>query len=276
VVLLLFSSGVLGELQCWEGLCYPGMSEFPQGCPTDPSSSLTKTTCSMAALNSTELCWSSVGYVNSSIEWYFGCEPVPGWNSTGCSDIADADTGYYMEVCYCDTPLCNAPQTNLTTAFPPTTAQPEPGELQCWQGECFPDPAHPDICSPDPSSFLKKTTCSAALLDTPLLCGSIIGYLNSSLAWAFDCNGLGFIYGQETGCFDVSDLEYGVTATLCLCDTPLCNAPDAQPDPTTQPSTLYPLNPLPTTQPSASARPSASTLAILFAVVLFILPSLIV
>jgi len=184
---------------------------------------------------------------------------------TGCFDWADIDTGSYYEACYCDTPLCNAPQTNLTTAFPTTqpetTAQPEHGELQCWQGECFPDPAHPDICSPDPSSFLKKTTCSAALLDAPLLCGSMIGYLNSSLAWAFDCNGLGLLYGQETGCFDVSDLEYGVTATLCLCDTPLCNTPDAQPDPTTQ--------------PSASARPSASTLAILFAVVLFILPSLI-
>jgi len=282
VVLLLFSSGALGELQCWDGICYLGDPEYPRGCPTDPSSSLTKTTCSEAALNSNELCSSSVYvYDNSSIEWVFGCDPSPDdRNSTGCFHVGDLDTGYYWEICYCDTPLCNAPHMNLTTPSPTTqpetTAQPEPGELQCWQGECFPDPAHPDICSPDPSSFLKKTTCSASILDTPLLCGSVIGYLNSSLAWAFDCNGFGFIYGQETGCFDVTDLEYGVTATLCLCDTPLCNAPDAQPDPTTQPSTLYPLNPLPTTQPSASARASASTLAILFAVVLFILPSLIV
>merc|ERR1719295_403794 len=258
VVLLLFSSGVLGELQCWDGLCVAGES-----CSPDPSPFLTNITCSRAILNGTERCWSHMGYENSSIEWYFGCAPSPYDMDTGCSDWADVDTGYYAEVCYCDTPLCNAPQTNLTTAFPTTqpetTAQPDLGELQRWQGACFPDPG---TCSPDPSSFLKKTTCSAALLDAPLLCGSMIGYLNSSLAWAFDCNGLGLLYGQETGCFDVSDLEYGVTATLCLCDTPLCNAPDAQPDPTTQ--------------PSASAPASASTLAILFAVVLFILPSLIV
>jgi len=260
VVLLLFSSGVLGELQCWEGLCYPGMSEFPQGCPTDPSSSLTKTTCSMAALNSTELCWSSVGYVNSSIEWYFGCEPLPGWNSTGCSDWIDIDMGYYEEVCYCDTPLCNAPHMNLTTAYPTTkpetTAQPELGELQCWEGACFP----PMNCPPDPSPSLTKSTCSYAALNGTIFCGNMTGHVNSSLVWAYGCD-TDNIWQEdvlETGCFDVADIEEGAFGTLCFCDTPLCNAPDSM------------------TQPSASAPPTASSLASLFAVGLFILPSIVI
>jgi len=263
VVLLLFSSGALGELQCWEGLCFPGYSEYPQGCPTDPSSFLNKENCTRAAVNGSEaLCWSSVGYRNSSIEWNFGCDPLPEKMQTaGCFEIADADMGYYTEVCFCDTPLCNnAPHMNLTTPSPTTkpetTAQPELGELQCWEGACFP----PMNCPPDPSPSLTKTTCSYAALNGTIFCGNMTGHVNSSLVWAYGCD-TDNIWQEdvlETGCFDVADIEEGAFGTLCFCDTPLCNAPDSM------------------TQPSASARPTASSLASLFAVGLFILPSIVI
>merc|ERR1712198_213258 len=120
-LLPLFSSGVLGEFHCWQGAiaCIP-----PNTCsPDPPRSSLKNVTCSVEAVNSTEMCFRSMGYVNSSLEWIFGCARSE-TKETGCFDLTVVDAWYSGEYCHCDTPLCNDPDADLNKPPNPMPTKP--------------------------------------------------------------------------------------------------------------------------------------------------------
>merc|ERR1711981_901589 len=118
VALLLFSSGVLGDLECWMGGCgisIEGAVEMPDCTDSDPS--LEKGTCP-----TNFLCAMAEGNHNSSPFKYWGCDLVGGSN-TGCFNVTgdlnsnDQLGGGFsnVEACFCDTALCNNPSNNGTT-----------------------------------------------------------------------------------------------------------------------------------------------------------------
>merc|ERR1712116_17617 len=96
VILLLFSSGVLGDLECWLGGC----GEEGGACSDDAYPSLQKTNCS------SNLCGKSTGYYNDKLQRYFGCAD-DSHGSNGCWDEADEEGYTDVENCVCDSPLCN-------------------------------------------------------------------------------------------------------------------------------------------------------------------------
>merc|ERR1712228_436709 len=78
VVLLLFSSGVLADLECWEGGC-GGPGEDP--C-TDSDPSLNKTICKAPV----DMCAKAEGNINSASFKYWGCDMKEN-SETGCYDV---------------------------------------------------------------------------------------------------------------------------------------------------------------------------------------------
>jgi len=108
VVLLLFSSGVLADLECWEGGC-GGPGEDP--C-TDSDPSLNKTICKAPV----DMCAKAEGNINSASFKYWGCDMKEN-SETGCYDVTDDlndqlgnGLGIFSDVegCFCDTALCNS------------------------------------------------------------------------------------------------------------------------------------------------------------------------
>merc|ERR1712130_8858 len=130
VILLLFSSGVLGDLECWMGGCGTKGPGSEPDCSDDANPSLSKQQCP----EKYKKCMKLTGYVESKPYRSFAC--VDGeWvlremgvdPENGCYDITakmnenpraekkvkDA------EVCLCNTPLCNTAtkKTVATTIF---------------------------------------------------------------------------------------------------------------------------------------------------------------
>merc|ERR1711970_699692 len=95
VIVLFFSSGVLGALECWGGGC--GMGDG--ACSEDDYPSLVKINCTE------NLCGKSVGYYEDKLFRNFGCgDDSHGW---GCWDAPDEEGMTDVENCLCDSPLCN-------------------------------------------------------------------------------------------------------------------------------------------------------------------------
>lgn len=123
VALLLFSSGVLGDLECWEGMCGLG----GEGNCTDSVPSLEKTTCP------TTVCAQAEGRFNSKPFKIWGCDLFgEEYSETGCfgvtgdlNDLGINGMFYDVDACFCDAALCNSNTTrlhNTTTPNPDNSA----------------------------------------------------------------------------------------------------------------------------------------------------------
>merc|ERR1719507_134735 len=131
VILLLFSSGLDGtksrNLECYDGNCGEnrrmGGFKFNDTCSDDAYPRLKKITCSSE-------CLKIVGYDNSTLIRFFGCskkrmKKINGEKfGIGCSDGTDeakadshSDSFANVEVCLCDTPLCNTASKKVFTTF---------------------------------------------------------------------------------------------------------------------------------------------------------------
>jgi len=124
VMLLLFSSG--DALQCYQGVCVPGR------CPDDPTTSLQKITCPQGHTMCMKMTALISGYKSPMMR--FDCAPaltatMLGIKDGGCADPTDVmeDMGMDMgaaqnqmsdmEMCFCDTSLCNTASKKAFTTF---------------------------------------------------------------------------------------------------------------------------------------------------------------
>jgi len=125
VILLLFSSGFVAKsrgLECYDGACGMGTAFGLNGpCSDDAYPRLKNIACPTVATK----CVKMVGYDNSRLFRWFTCA-APEWNKfgIGCSDRTDeakahshSDSFANVEVCLCDTPLCNAGSKKVFTTF---------------------------------------------------------------------------------------------------------------------------------------------------------------
>jgi len=124
VILLLFSSG--DALQCYKGACFPGIS------PCSDEMSLQETTCPQGFM-----CMKMTGLVNSQEMKTFDCiQPNANAQQLGIEDGGCADPKEFMEdlgvgsmgaaflgqmsdmeMCLCDTPLCNTASKKAFATF---------------------------------------------------------------------------------------------------------------------------------------------------------------
>merc|ERR1711990_368542 len=96
VILLIFSSGVLADFECWYGSC--GTGDGDDACADDTCPSLRNVTCA------SKKCSKSTGYIGDSLIREFACAGES--DGLGCSE-PDMEGATDVELCVCDTNLCN-------------------------------------------------------------------------------------------------------------------------------------------------------------------------
>merc|ERR1712233_62612 len=140
-----------------------------------------------------------------------------------------------MEMCLCDTPLCN-------------TASKKSDALQCYQGMCAPGSSGVSPCSDDHTPSLHKITCPEGHTMCMKMTGLVSGYNETKMRFGCAKPAAALLLGiKDGGCADPKEVIEDLSASqpnagmgaaldqmsnmeVCLCDTPLCNTASKKSD----------------------------------------------